>query len=545
MDTASNTLPGDQLPPPDPLGTPVTEKKHLLFAIGLVVVIWALLYIPHVRTSPGWYGDETLIHSCSRDLAKGQPTHFALWNTYWHPHYPYQPGYTFINGLFANAAGGDIAGSRFFNTLLALASALAIVLLGRQFLSLRCALFGALMFLCYSQSVIHFRMSYAHNAVAFGIVLMTLFLIRAPGFRNDLAAGCGLAIAAASHPLFIHPAIVAGLVRWRQYRSWIPLFAPAGIVVLASLGFAYFNFGHWLWEDLAQLKFTFTSRGSEDGGGFKAFSNFFIFITQDWFHVGAALGILACLNRRLYPISIATALIMFLLVKNRQNLIIFYYQAAILLPLLGLAWAGFLKFIEIRLEKLSIPSINWITWLFWVLPLASLVQMAPLSLSGTLKPRNFYWVTQSPEEVEEAAAWLNARTTADDTVGGNANIAWLLKAKTIPYLQMITWYGIPTQGYENGNKRERFRFDASLEKVKFAIIGDIDQRWTFGEPNVKQIADKIVEEKWPIVWQSTNYLIAANPRYLPGKEETPETGAQSPQSAPPTAVPEATPQLSP
>lgn len=104
-----------------------------------------------------------------------------------------------------------------------------------------------------------------------------------------------------------------------------------------------------------------------------------------------------------------------------------------------------------------------------------------------------------------------------DTVGGNPNIAWLLNAEVTPYLQMITWYGIWTQGYENGNARERFRYDASLETAKFAVIGDIDQRWTFGEPNVSQLAQTLEREQWPVVWRGEHYFILANPRFLPPK----------------------------
>lgn len=490
------------------------EKRFLVAALGIVALLWAVLYLPHLRTSPGWYGDETLIHSCSRDLALGQPTHFALWNTYWHPHYPYQPGYSFINGVFANAAGGDIVGSRFFNALLALFSAAAIVSLGRPVFGNLAALFGALMFLCYSQTIIHFRMSYAHNSVAFGLVILTLFLLRGPGRRNDFLAGCGLALAAGSHPLFVHPALAAGLVRWRHPKSWIPLFLPAALVVLASLAFSWLNFGSWLWQDLEHLKNVFTGRGAADGGGFQGFRNFYFFAVQDWFHVGAILGLLACLNRRMFPVTVIGGLVLFLLVKNRQNLILFYYQAAILLPVWGLAWAGLFRSASARLERLSMSWAPKLSRLFWILPLSCLFQMAPDAVRGALIPRNFYWVTQSPEEVEQAAAWLNLHTTPTDTVAGNANIAWLLHARTIPYLQMITWYGVPTQGYENGNARERFRFDASLENARFAVVGDIDMRWTFAEPNIDQLTRRLIDEKWPVVWSGETYSILANPRFL-------------------------------
>ncbi len=147
----------------------------------------------------------------------------------------------------------------------------------------------------------------------------------------------------------------------------------------------------------------------------------------------------------------------------------------------------------------------------WLIPLTSMLFNAAKLYEGKLVPLNQYWVTQSPQEVEAAASWLNQHTIEGDTVGGNPNISWLLKAQTIPYLQMITWYGYPTQGYENGNRRERFRCDASLENAKYAVIGDIDKRWTFGEPNVASLVQKLQEQQWHVVWEGPNYTILANP----------------------------------
>jgi hypothetical protein len=82
-------------------------------------------------------------------------------------------------------------------------------------------------------------------------------------------------------------------------------------------------------------------------------------------------------------------------------------------------------------------------------------------------------------------------------------------------LKVVTWYGLPTQGYENGNPRERFRYDSSLETAKFVIIGDIDQRWTFGEPNVNTLIENLQTQGWHVAWKGKHYLILANPRVNP------------------------------
>lgn len=476
----------------------------------LLSLLWAVLYLPNLRTNPGWYGDETLIHHTSRNLASGIASNFALWNTFWHPHYPYQPAYSLVNGLFAKVAGGDIVGSRLFNTFLALAIGLAIYGIGRRQFGSMSTIFAASMFLTYSQSIIHFRMSYAHNAVGLGLLLMTLFLLKPSRPSSEWKAGLGLMLAAGAHPLFVHGAITGALCRWRHPRAWVRLALPSAVCLSISLALIYSFFGNWLFEDLDHLKNVFTARGNQDGGGLRGLQNFWQFITQDWFHIGLLAGLLFCIPLRQFAVPFVGLAVLFLLVRNRQNLILFYYQAIVVLPILCLGWAGLWRYLDLSLRK-YLPRMRWIVCFLAFLPLFLLAENLPDVLLGQLKPRNHYWVTQSTREVEDAAKWLNERTRTGDVVGGNPNIAWLLNAETVPYLQMITWYGIPTQGYENGNKIERFRFDASLENCKYAVIGDIDQHWTFHEPNVGQLLQRMEQARWPIVWQGKHYLILANP----------------------------------
>lgn len=459
---------------------------------------------------PAWYGDETLIHHTSLNLTSGIPSNFALWNTFWHPHYPYQPAYSFINGLFGRAAGGDILGSRFFNALLALGCAWAVVLIGWQSLGRKAALFSALMFLCYSQSIVHFRMSYVHNGAGIGLLLMTLFLMRRSTPASDWLSGLGLLVAAGSHPLFIHGAGAAVLCRLLRPKSWVRMLLPSILYVLISLATIYWILGGWLFEDLKHLAQTYTLRGETDGGGSGGLKNFAAFVLQDSYHFIMLAGLILFFPLRKPAPAIVGLVVLYLLVRNRQNLIVFYYQAIVILPVLTLGWAGLWGFGETMIRRFF-PRMLPAMGLLAIAPMFLFFDNLPASISGTLKPRNFYWTTQSTEEVEAAAAWLNARTGPGDLVAANPNIAWLLKANTVPYLQMITWYGYPTQGYENRNPKERFRFDSSLEKARYAVIGDIDVRWTFGEPNVSKIAEWLITEKWPVVWQGENYRILKNP----------------------------------
>lgn len=489
------------------------RKNIFLIPIAILFVVWLLLYLPHLRTSPAWYGDETLIHHTSRNLASGIATNLSLWATFWHPHYPYQPFYSFVNGIFARMAYGDIVGSRFFNAILALLCSLSLLLLGRKIFSLIPALFCALMFLTYEQSIMHFRMSYAHNAVGLGFLLMTLFLLRPAEKRNDWLAGIGLLIAAGSHPLFIHGALTAFLCRIKNPRSWIRLFFPSLIYLIVSLTIIYFFFGSWLIEDLQHLKNSYLVRGASDGEGIKSLENFSSFIFQDAYHIFMLFGLLLCLPLKRYAAPIVGIIILFLLVRNRQNLIPFYYQSIIILPVLCLGWAGLTQYVFNHFRR-NLLNLSWIRCAIFIFPAILFFIALPKSISGAFITRNHYWVTQSTSEVESAAKWINEHTKPSDIVAGNSNIAWLLHAETVPYLQLITYYGLTTQGYENGNKRERFRFNAALENCHYAVVGDIDQRWAFFEPNVAILSQIISKEKWPLVWSGVNYFVLENPRFL-------------------------------
>lgn len=485
-------------------------------AFLMILVVWAALYLPHLRTSPPWYNDETTIHKTAMDLVHGQMTLFGIVGTFWNPHNPYQPFYHFIVGLFGLATGGDILGSRFFNVLLALACAQSIYFFGRHSLGRMPSLFAALMFLTYTQNIIHFRMVYAHNLAGFGILLMTLFLLRPARLKNDFAAGAGLALAAGAHPLFIHAAFSGGLCRVKRPRSWLPLLVSAGIMVLISLGLSFFTHRQWLIDDLTLLKESFLTRAASDGAGTKSFQNLWFFLRQDWFHAVMIFGLLACFRRRLYPILIVGGFVLFMLVKNRQNLIVFYYQAIIILPTLCLTWAALFILFRRSLAKvcrLSRSHASAAATILFVLPALAFAQQFPHSLNGKIFAKNQFWATQSTKEVEAVAKWLNERTNPSDFVACGYTLTWLLKARSANYNQIATWYGLPTEGYEHGVEQDRFLYDESLENAKYAVVGDNEQKWAFGLPNVDKMVRKLVDGKWPVVWQSENFLILENPRH--------------------------------
>jgi hypothetical protein len=484
----------------------------------LLLSIWCLLYLPHLRTNPSWYGDETIALTAGIDLTRGIAAHRAIWNTFWNPYAPYQPGYELLVGSVAQLFNGDILGGRIVNAVLALSIALVIYFYGRGILGIIPAAFAALLFLSYEQSIIHFRWIFTHNLIALGFTISFLALSRPARPRNDLIAGGGLAISAAALPLFVYGCVPAALIRLKRPSSWPPLFLPALLVVGTSLtlGWLMTPTIEFLWSDLAAT-FHFYVRSSQQSSASvnQAVLNVLRFFSQDVVHAVGALMLLACFCRKFYPIGIGGLTVSLLLLQNRQNLPLFYYQAVIFLPLMMLAYGAaqqrFWQFI--RRYGVRLQIVRGAQAMLLAVPIVCAASQVPDSLAGRIKPRISYWTTQNTDEVEQAAHWINERVAPDDLVICHSNIAWLVKARTADFLQVTTWERLSTWPFHVPLDRAQFRYKASLESAKFAIVGDIDKRWTFLQPNVDKLVKQMLDEAWPVVWSGTNYHILQNPRW--------------------------------
>jgi 4-amino-4-deoxy-L-arabinose transferase-like glycosyltransferase len=315
------------------------KARLLWWPLGSLLLVWELLYLPHLRDSPAWYGDETGTLLMGQELVRGQSAVGSIWLTFWHPYFPYQPVYAWFAGFFAFITGGDILGARFLNALIALTIATLICFWSRQRFGVIPAWFGALVFLSYNQSVIHFRWVYPHNAVALGFSLSVLCLLRPSRPANDWRAGLGLAAAALAHPLFGHGAIAAFLCRIKRPGAWLPLAIPSALTIATV--FIYLNWTYWpkpwLIEDLHRLSRHY---GAPNPARTNFVANLVRFYSHDFFHLGTVACLLLCCRRKFYAIPICAFIISSLLLQKRQNLTVFYYQAIVLVPIFAMAWAG-------------------------------------------------------------------------------------------------------------------------------------------------------------------------------------------------------------
>ena len=493
-----------------------TFKVHRRFwALGptiILVLVWMALYLPHLRTNPGWYGDETIALTAAQDLMRGNVAQRAIWNTFWHPYAPYQPGYLYMVGLASSITSGDILGPRFLNTLFALATALIIALYGRVTLGVLPSFFAALLLLSYEQSVLHFRWIFTHNLIALGFTITFLSLARKSRFKSNLFAGVGLALGAAALPLFIYGAIAAAVWRLGKPKSWLALALPSFVIVASSLAFGYFAHSplNFLASDLLENRDIYLDASSQNSGSLAAVAtNICHFFSQDPFHLLAAVAVLFCWNRRSRALGFGATVIAILLLQNRQNLTVFYYQAIILLPLLTLAMGNLLLRVVGFVRRRSCGSYRgrWLAATALSLPVIMAIQLAPQVFSGRLLPRNHYWVTQSTQDVEAAADWINERVSPTDLVICHHNIAWLIKCRPADYLMATTWSGLSTWPFKRVLPKTQFRFPADPDRAHFLVVADIDERWTFHQPNVNRLLAIIALQGWTTVWQSSSYRV--------------------------------------
>ena len=501
---------------PDSLRKIFLQRDTFLFCT--LFGIWTLLYLPHLRTVPSWYGDEGLALCAGLNLVSGIPAHGSFWNTFWNHYAPYQPFYELAIGGMAQLFGGDILGGRIFNAFIGLAVSLVICFYGRRIMPWSESFGAALLFLTFEQSVIHFRWIFTHNLIALGFAIAFLGLSGKRNQKSEWMAGWGLGISALSLPLSIYGIIGAALIQMRFPRTWLRVFAPYIFLTALSLlaGWLLFFKENLLLNDLRSTLEFYTNASRENGAGGGFLRNFLLFFSQDSFHFIGLIMLCMCLFGNSFAIGAGGLIVAFLLLQNRQNLPVFYYQAIILLPFITAAYGVgfgrlgsaaknyFPEFSPLGIFVSHIPIL--LAGIFFVC-------LLPQSLQGRLSPRIAYWTTQSCEEVEAAARWINERTSPNDLVICHQNIAWLIHARTADYLQVASWMGLSTWPFKNPLPKAQFRFEPDLNKAKFAIVGDIDQRWTIQQPNIAGVMKPLTDGSWNIVWCGENYYIFENPNW--------------------------------
>lgn len=488
--------------------------RMLAIGMGLIVVFWAALYLPLLRTSPPWYGDEFFTLNVGLPMTHGKLTNRALYSTFFSYAFNYQPCFTFLVGLFSRITADDILGGRFLCTLIGLGTALT----GFWFLHRRfgffCGLFFAICFLGYPQSIIHYRWIYPHGMVGWALIAAVGLLMRPARLPQDWKVGLVLILGVASHLLGVYATIAAGFCRLLRPKSWLPVTLPSALfLLLVFLGLNSLLKG-WPAQDLSHLLRNYEADSEVSGRGFSLIHNFANFFFQDYFHISALLGFFVCLRRRSYMLCIAAFIMSFFLLRNRQNLTFFYYQVMVILPILAglvaVGISGLMGFAKRRflLGKGVVRAVQVLLCIFF---LFLGFRQLPSVLEGRLPVRISAWVVDSIPDYEAAAKWLNRETNPNDLVIAHWNLGWMLHCRNADVLMATAWSGLPAGNFfDPPPARERFCYPLDIQNAKFFVITHLDELWAFQQKSVPFFLNTSGVLTWPIVFQAGTVRVLKN-----------------------------------
>jgi hypothetical protein len=474
-------------------------------------VAWAALYLPHLGTSPRWYGDEFVTLLAGRSILDGTFANRALHHSFFSGFTNYQPAGCFLFALFGRVFwGAGILGARLFAALLGLATALGAfhLLFRRGWIGTGLA--AALTVLAAPEAMIHFRRAYPHALAGLGVMLVGLLLDRPRTTRRDWGIGLACAVAALGHLLVVHVTLAALLARWRWPGAWWRIALPPALVLLASLSFGYLISGRQLFADLGEVALQYRSHAADADWRLKV-ATAWRFFTWDWLHVIYAASLVVLGYQRRWALTAFAAVLSGLVIQNRPELPIFYYQAMVFAPLLSACVALAIRQIATALAQ-EVPR-----WPRRLVPLAVpvllLVPALRSSWAGTLQGRNETWVAPSLTDLEQTAAWVNARAGKDDLVVAFWDVGWMLQGRWTDLLQAAAWqYGSCPEFYQRHRDRSEFRFPAELSRARYVIVGPLDRLWTFAEGNVPRLLQEVrLGDQWPVVARTATTVVLGNP----------------------------------
>lgn len=519
-----------------------TVRERLLAAA--LLVLWALLFLPNLRTNPNWYGDEGEWMDASWTLAHGHPRVDAVKNDFLWP-YPYPPLYLAVNGTLLRVFGNDIVVGRSLGAAVALGVAAILFWIGCRMRDKNFGFLCAAAFLVYPEAVINFRWARGHTMAGMLVLASVGFLVRyvqEKRLRDILWAGAMASLATATvywaYPI-VGVVIVTALIVNRRHAPAAAV-AACAYAILFAVAYGLFRAGGFP-ELMAQVKRLDpnTSGAPWWAEMVRFYRNVVTFFgltptigpnnTQlvDLWLVGAGAGLIV------FPIKRYRGWLVFWMIfatyavfKGRDNIPIFMYPAMVFLPLLAVPFAGLLVRLGELAERLGAAS-----KVQWAPAAVVLVVFGLISLNGSLghfRTKIDLWSQHSASDAEAAMEFVNSRTAADDFVIVPKQIGWLVKhARKSMITFSVNYEGQGTDMWPDVIPHDRFWFDCRWRNAKYLVLAygqdatgrpyGIDAVFTMPMKAVREAITAIQQEKWPVVFRQGEYMVLANPRFVKGQ----------------------------
>jgi 4-amino-4-deoxy-L-arabinose transferase-like glycosyltransferase len=538
-------------------------KRERWMAVGLVV-LWAVLFLPNLRTNPNWYGDEGEWMEKSWTFIHGTPRVGPVTNDFVFP-YPYPPLYMLVNGTLLVVFGNDIVVGRALGAVTALAAAAVLFWIGTRLRGKSFGFLCAALFLVYPQTDINFRWVRSHPMAGTLVLASCGFLVRyvqEKRLRDAVWAGgmCSLATATNYYAVGMIPAVMLTVawVVWREKKNhWLHLVsATAAAGTYGTLFVLWYLATHGGWTHLQEQVHRLGGMTQPPGlpeVGLRIMKFFFQTPTRigptgleghDWWLMAAVVGLVAFPVGRVRAwLVIWTLLLMIPIFRKQDNVSWFFYPATMFLPLLALGVAGTADWIGRGVEFITKAKIRWLPG-----GVAALV-WGVISLQGSLG--HFHtlidaFTQQSVPEAEAAMKYVNEHTGPEDFVLVPKQIYWLVKHARKSMLSLCQ----PYEGGTNGAwpvpiPRSAYWFDCRWENAKYCVLDSgvdasgrerrgIDLVYTIGPGGASEIVPAMIAQGWKVVYAGGQgvayaeigpakkwpvvvggeYLVLENPRFV-------------------------------
>jgi hypothetical protein len=527
-------------------------KRERWMAIGLVAV-WALLFLPHLRTSPNWYGDEGEWMEKCWQFAHGTTRIGPIVNDFVYP-YPYPPLYMAVTGGLLRVFGNDVVVGRALGAVTALAAAALLFWVGCRLRDKTFGFFCAAAFLVYSEADINFRWVRSHpfaGTLALACVGFLVRYVQEKRLRDAALAGLMCALATGTnyftYPLIGAVVVTVAIVNWRHaFLAGVVACSYAGLFVAwycATRGWTQLmDHAHLLTSVAAnEVKPTLAGEISRYvqnvwNIGFNTPSRIGMRGVEswDWWLRIAWIGFLFLPVKdwrfRLW-IPFCLLVLMYGVFKKLNNVPLFFYPATIFLPLMAVGFAGVVTWLGEGARRLGAPR---------ALPgivVCGIFGLMTLQGAWThFDTKIDQWTQRSSVDAEAAMRFVNEHTTADDFVIVPKQIYWLVKSAGKK--SMLT-YCARYNGVDNDMPvpthipRELYWFDCRLENAKYVVMEFGVQEVTLPDGRraqlpvgidavytvpvlrgVREVVQQMQQENWPVAFQQGAYVVLSNPRFV-------------------------------
>jgi len=526
--------------------------------LAALVVLWALLFLPHLRTNPDWYGDEGVWLEVSESFARGDPHVGPVrWDGVFP--YPYPALYLLVNGAALRVFGNDILVSRALQTLTALATAGLLFWIGTGLRSRGFGFLCAASFLVYPEVVTNLRWARSHPMSGMMALAAVGFLIRyvqGGRLRHIVWAGlfCSLATAASYWSYVLIAAVILTALlaspdgrfrlNWRHaavaaacagvygtlFVLWHGLTQPGGFAELAA--------------QVQRLQAQ-SSASSTVPPGIVAQLIWFVGrvlhmalwtpmldasgqTMLDLWLPGAMLGLL------LFPVArlrkwlwLWVLTLIFGVIKSRGTVSVFTYPATIFLPVLALGFGGILERLGELAARFS-PRMNPLV----AQRLPALLVLGIFgwtSLQGSLRhlPTKVDLLTvRHATDAEAASRYVNTHAGTDDFVVVPDQLYWLMRPSRCGQLVHCAAYEKrPMKYFYADIAPAQFRFDCRLQNARYLVLASgqdargeasgVDAVFWFRFEAIRDLLRTVRSEQWPVVFRQGDYAVLANPRFNP------------------------------